>query len=86
MHILSEILARIDEELRGSLIDDKPASVISDTSKIKRFVQGFTAVVHFTMVYEELLNGLNQILREESNDRMYKIVKPYEKALNLYKL
>jgi len=34
VHILSEILARIDEELRGSLIDNKPASVISDTSKI----------------------------------------------------
>jgi hypothetical protein len=47
VHILSEILARFDEELHGSLIDDKPASVISDTSKIKRFVPGFTAVIPF---------------------------------------
>jgi hypothetical protein len=47
VHILSEIMARIDEELRGSLIDDKPASVISDISKIKRFMSGFTIVTPF---------------------------------------
>ena len=85
VHIPSEILAAYDEELRGSLIGDKAASIIFDNTKIKRFVPGFTAVIPFNQGIRKTLawfesDSTRQVIRQETNDWMDKIIYQYENA------
>jgi nucleoside-diphosphate-sugar epimerase len=87
VHIPSEILATFDEELRGSLIGDKAASVIFDNTKIKRFVPGFTATIPFKQGIRRTIEWFEtdlarQIIRKETNAWMDKIINQYEKAFN----
>jgi nucleoside-diphosphate-sugar epimerase len=48
VHVASEFLARAgDYDFLGGLIGDKAASVVFDTTKLKRLVPGFAATVRF---------------------------------------
>jgi nucleoside-diphosphate-sugar epimerase len=87
VHIPSEILANFNENLRGSLIGDKAVSIIFDNAKIKRFVPGFKATISFKEGIKRTVNWFDadparQIIREETNKWMDKIIFQYEKAFN----
>ena len=45
VHIASDFIARVEPDLRGTLLGDKSWSTTFDNSKIKRFVPGFQAVI-----------------------------------------
>ena len=85
VHIPSDFLAAFDEELRGSLIGDKATSVIFDNTKIKRFVPGFSAIIPFSRGIQRTIkwfesNPARQILKQETDDWIDKIINQYESA------
>jgi hypothetical protein len=47
VHIASDFIAACMPDMTGTLIGDKAASAVFDTSKIKRFVPDFHAVTPF---------------------------------------
>ncbi|MBN1834957.1 MAG: NAD-dependent epimerase/dehydratase family protein [Spirochaetales bacterium] len=65
VHIPSELIARLEPTLEGTLLGDKAHSVIFDNSKIKRYVPGWRAVIPFR-------EGIRRCLAwfEESPERM----------------
>jgi nucleoside-diphosphate-sugar epimerase len=88
VHVPSEILATINEDLRGSLIGDKAASIIFDNTKIKRFVPGFKAMIPFKQGIQRTIQWFEtdparQIIRKETNAWMEKIINRYENAFKI---
>ena len=47
VHIPTDFIARVAPQLAGGLLGDKTWSVVFDNSKIKAFVPGFKASIHF---------------------------------------
>ena len=85
VHIPSDILARLNEGLRGTLLGDKAASIILDNSKIKRFVPGFSAVIPFQQGIQKTIDWFEsdparKIVRKETDDWMDKVIDQHEKA------
>jgi nucleoside-diphosphate-sugar epimerase len=88
VHVPSELLAKSDEELLGTLIGDKATSVIFDNTKIKRFVPGFTAIIPFNRGIQRTIEWFEskparQIVKKETSNWMDKIINQYEKAFTL---
>ncbi|MCB0747593.1 MAG: NAD-dependent epimerase/dehydratase family protein, partial [Ignavibacteriae bacterium] len=87
VHIPSDFLVKYDENLIGGLLGDKAHSVIFDNTKIKRFVPGFTASIPFTKAIQATVNSFEadpsrQIIKQETNDLIDKIISDYEKIYN----
>jgi nucleoside-diphosphate-sugar epimerase len=90
VHIPSDVLASVDDELRGSLIGDKATSVIFDNTKIKRFVPEYSAVIPFNRGIQRTIDWFEsdptrQQVKKETNDWMDKIINCYEDAFKLKK-
>jgi len=88
VHIPSEILATFADELRGSLIGDKSTSIIFDTTKIKRFVPGFSAVIPFNRGIQRTVDWFEadparQIIKKETDDWIDIIINQFEKAFKI---
>lgn len=85
VHIPSEILATFHEDLRGTLLGDKAVSIIFDNTKIKKLVPGFKATISFKQGIQRTIqwfeaNPTRQIIKEETNAWMDKIISQYEKV------
>ena len=83
VHIPSDLLAAYDDELRGSLIGDKAASILFDTGKIKRFVPEFTAIIPFRQGIRRTIRWFEadparQIISKETNEWMENMINRYE--------
>jgi len=84
VHIPSDFIAKCDKDQVGGLLGDKAHSVIFDNTKIKRFVPGFTATIPFKKAIQETINWFEedptrQIIKQETNDLIDKIISDYEK-------
>jgi nucleoside-diphosphate-sugar epimerase len=87
VHIPSDMLAALNEDLRGSLIGDKATSIIFDNTKIKKFVPGYSAVVPFQRGIQRTIEWFEsdparQIIKKETCDWMDSVISQYEKAFN----
>jgi nucleoside-diphosphate-sugar epimerase len=87
VHIPSDLLAHYDEELRGSLIGDKSASVIFDNSKIKQFVPGYTATIPFREGIRRTLDWFDEdparrIVSKRTNEWIDMVIHKFEKAFS----
>lgn len=85
IHIASDFIAKYSDDLKGGLLGDKAHSVIFDNTKIKRFVPGFTATIPFKVGIKETINWFEedtkrQIIKQETNNLIDKIISDYEKA------
>jgi len=86
VHIPSDFLCRINENLRGELLGDKAYSVIFDNTKIKMFVPEYKAIIPFNEGIKRTLSWFSedptrQIVKNETNQMMDKIINLYEKNL-----
>lgn len=84
VHIASEYLAEMDNELTGSLIGDKTHSVIFDNTKIKKFVPSFLATIPFSEGIKKTIKWFESdpsrmIIRQETNDFIDNVITQYEK-------
>lgn len=84
VYIPSDYLARMDNNLLGSLIGDKALSVIFDNTKIKRFVPDFVATIPFSQGIKRTIawfeaDPSRMIIKKETNKRIDRIIKQYEK-------
>ncbi len=84
VHIPADLLAAYDGNLIGELTGDKSSSVIFDNSKIKKFVPGFTATIPFSQGIKRTLDWFHQdparqIINEETNAWIDKVINSYEK-------
>ena len=84
VHIPSDFLCRINENLRGELLGDKAYSVIFDNTKIKMFVPEYNAIIPFSEGIKRTLSWFGedssrQIVKNETNQWMDKIISLYEK-------
>jgi nucleoside-diphosphate-sugar epimerase len=83
VHIPSDFIVNCEKSLYGSLLGDKSYSVIFDNTKIKTFVPEFNAIIPFnqgikrTIAWFEAESG-RQIINEESNNLMDRIIKTYK--------
>lgn len=73
VHIPSDVLARYDEELRGTLLGDTSASVIFDNFKIRQFVPHFRPTIPFSQGIRRTLEWFHedptrQIVKKETQD------------------
>jgi len=87
VHISSDTLAALNEELRGGLIGDKASSVIFDNTKIKRFVPGFVATIPFKKGIQRTIQWFEadpkrQIVKKETNEWFDKVINQYETAFH----
>jgi len=85
VHIASDLLCSLEPSLSGTLLADKAESVIFDNSKIKSFVPGFKATIHFSEGIKRTLTWLDEnpkhkIINPKTNDMIDRILKQYEKA------
>lgn len=85
VHIPSEVLARLDAQLLGSLVGDKATSVIFDNTKIKRFVPDFAATIPFAAGIKRTIawfesDPARMIVKEETNEWMDSVINRFEKA------
>jgi nucleoside-diphosphate-sugar epimerase len=85
VHIPSDFIAACDEDYRGGLLGDKAHSVIFDNSKIKRIVPDFQATIPFHLGIRKTLawfdaNQARQIVKQETNDTIDRILALYRKA------
>jgi nucleoside-diphosphate-sugar epimerase len=85
VHLPSDVLARYDAELLGSLVGDKATSVIFDNSKIKRFVPGFVATIPFSEGIKRTIHWFESdparmVVKKETNDWIDAMISRYEKA------
>ena len=83
VHIASDFIGRYDEHLKDGLLGDKSHSVIFDNSKIKKYVPDFTATIPFSIGIRDTISWFEedqsrQIIREETNDLIDKIISNYE--------
>ena len=85
VHISSDLLAKFNPDLLGSLIGDKGTSVIFDNTKIKRFVPDFVATIPFKQGIKRTIDWFEaessrQIIKKETNEWIDNIISRYEKA------
>jgi nucleoside-diphosphate-sugar epimerase len=84
VHIPSDFLAGFNENLRAELLGDKSYSVIFDNTKIKMFVPEYNAIIPFSEGIKRTLSWFGedssrQIVKNETNQWMDKIISLYEK-------
>jgi len=85
VHMPSELLARLDDRLRGSLLGDKAHSAVFDNTKIKRFVPGFVARIPFhvgvrkTLAWFEAEKSRQRIV-PETNRAMDRYLEAWRRA------
>ncbi len=84
VHIASDLLAKHDPSLVGSLIGDKAVSVVFDNSKIKRFVPDYCATIPFSQGIRRTLawfeaEPARMIVRAETNTLMDTILDLYDR-------
>jgi nucleoside-diphosphate-sugar epimerase len=85
VHVSSDILAKYDEELLGSLVGDKGTSAVFDNSKIKRFVPDFVATIPFHEGIKRTIRWFESdparmVVKEETNTWIDAMIDRYEKA------
>jgi nucleoside-diphosphate-sugar epimerase len=85
VHISSDILAKYDEELLGSLVGDKGTAAVFDNSKIKRFVPDFVATIPFHEGIQRTIRWFESdparmVVKEETNTWIDAMIDRYEKA------
>jgi len=85
VHISSDILAKYDEELLGSLVGDKGTSAVFDNSKIKRFVPDFVATIPFHEGIQRTIRWFESdparmVVKEETNTWIDAMIDRHEKA------
>ena len=56
MHVPSDAIAAVDEDLGASLLGDKAHSMVFDNSKIRSLVPGWTARVPFRQGAQEIVD------------------------------
>lgn len=86
VHISSDFICKCDDSFTGNLLGDKSYSVIFDNTKIKTFVPGFKALITFKEGIRKTLawfeeHKKRQIINEESNNVIDKILKAYERTI-----
>jgi len=84
VHIPSDFLCKINENLRGELLGDKSNSVIFDNTKIKTFVPEYKAVIPFSEGIKRTLSWFEeeksrQIIKNETNQMIDNMINLYEK-------
>ncbi|HJU46829.1 MAG TPA: SDR family oxidoreductase [Gaiellaceae bacterium] len=82
VHVPSDFMAAVDPELGANLLGDKSHSAVFDTSKIKRFVPGWEAVVPFREGVERSLAWFDadpsrKVVDPERNELIDRIVDAY---------
>jgi nucleoside-diphosphate-sugar epimerase len=85
VHVSSDVLAKYDEELLGSLVGDKGTSAVFDNSKIKRFVPDFVATIPFHEGIQRTIRWFEadparMVVKEQTNTWMDAMIDRYEKA------
>ena len=85
VHVSSDVLAKYDEELLGSLVGDKGTSTVFDNSKIKRFVPDFVATIPFHEGIQRTIRWFEadparMVVKEQTNTWMDAMIDRYEKA------
>lgn len=85
VHIPSDLIAKYDEHMLGSLIGDKVNSVIFDNRKIKRFVPEFDCEVPWAEGVRQSIawfeaDPSHQTIDDEANLLWDRIISVYEKA------
>ncbi len=85
VHVSSDVLAKYDEELLGSLVGDKGTSTVFDNSKIKRFVPDFVATIPFHEGIQRTIRWFESdparmVVKEETNTWIDAMIDRYEKA------
>lgn len=86
IHIPSDFIISCVPAVEGTLLGDKAVSAIFDTTKIKRFVPGFTAKTSFATGIRQTLRWFNadptrQQIDPATNQRWDKLIAVYEAAL-----
>jgi nucleoside-diphosphate-sugar epimerase len=84
VHIPSDYLAKMDNNLLGSLLGDKAVSVIFDNTKIKRFVPDFAATIPFNKGIKKTIAWFEadperMIIKKETNKLIDRLIKTYGK-------
>lgn len=85
VHIPSDVLARLDDRLFGSLVGDKATSVIFDNTKIKQLVPNFAATIPFAAGIKRTIawfesDPARMIVRKETHEWMDSVINRFEKA------
>jgi nucleoside-diphosphate-sugar epimerase len=86
VHIASDFIISCVPEVEGTLLGDKAVSAVFDTTKIKRFVPGFTAKTRFadgirrTIAWFEA-DPARQQIDAATNQRWDKLIAAYESAI-----
>jgi len=86
VHIASDFIAECLPEMRGTLLGDKAASAVFDTTKIKRFVPDFRATMPFAEGIRRTLAWFDadpsrQLVDAEMDDRWERLLAAYERGL-----
>jgi len=86
VHIASDFIAACMPEMTGTLIGDKAASAVFDTSKIKRVVPDFHAVTPFAEGIRRTVAWFDadpsrQVIDTEMDARMDRLIAAYEQGL-----
>jgi nucleoside-diphosphate-sugar epimerase len=86
VHIASDFIAECLPEMRGTLLGDKAASAVFDTTKIKRFVPDFRATMPFAEGIRRTLAWFDadpsrQLVDAEMDDRWGRLLAAYERGL-----
>jgi len=86
IHIASDFICQLEESMVGGLLGDKAVSVIFDNTKIKRFVPDFKATIPFKVGIKRTLawfeaEAERQVIREQTNQMMDRIIRAYEQNL-----
>jgi len=84
IHIPTDFISKYDSHLQKSLLGDKARSVIFDNSKIKRYVPDFKATIPYAEGIKKTIDWFEakqerQIIKQETNDLIDKIISDYEK-------
>lgn len=86
VHIPSDVIATFDPEWGENLLGDKSHSMVFDNSKIKKYVPDFEATIPFSNGVKEIISWFEadksrQIINEQQNQLMDKIITKFESAL-----
>ncbi len=86
VHIPSDFLISCVPSVEGTLLGDKAVSAVFDTTKIKRFVPGFTARTPFALGIRRTIawfdaDPARKQIDEATNQRWDRLVDVYERAL-----
>lgn len=84
IHIPSDYLSTLDDNIKGNLLGDKAYNAIFDNSKIKNFVPGFSASIKFSEGIKQTIewfesDASRMVVREDVNELIDKIIFKYEK-------